>query len=261
MMQHTYNAIHEMVISPKSKLFDKRPFLVTRSTFTGTGQFASYAIKSKYRTWASLQNAIPHLMTMNMMGFTHSGVDVCGLIDDKDNARTTMNEELCLRWIQLATFFPLARHSQDFSPSSPYVTGPLGFHDDIKRTAVKLSMRDRMQYLRFMYTCLFESYEYGGTCIDSLIFHFPTDLNVVNNISMPGVNDTFMFGGAVKVSPIVSEIKDGQKTFKSHFPKGRWVNLATLRVLVADSDDLKELPVVEAVTVTKHLRPGYMIPW
>jgi alpha-glucosidase (family GH31 glycosyl hydrolase) len=114
-------------MSNQSKLYDKRPFLVTRATFTGTGQYASYAIKSKYRTWGSLQNAIPRLMTMNMMGFTHSGVDVCGLIEEKDVKRDSMNEELCLRWIQLATFFPLARHSQDFSPANPYVTGPLGF--------------------------------------------------------------------------------------------------------------------------------------
>jgi alpha-glucosidase (family GH31 glycosyl hydrolase) len=66
-------------------------------------------------------------MTMNMMGFTHSGVDVCGLIEEKDDMRFSMDEELCLRWLQLATFFPLARHSQDFSAANPYVTGPLGF--------------------------------------------------------------------------------------------------------------------------------------
>lgn len=99
-------------------------------------------------------------------------------------------------------------------------------------------MRDRMQFLRFMYTCLYESYEFGGTCIDSLVFHFPTDLNATNNINQTGVNDTFMFGGAVKVSPIVSEVMEGQKTFKSHFPKGRWVNLATLKVLDAQFDGL-----------------------
>jgi alpha-glucosidase (family GH31 glycosyl hydrolase) len=248
-------------MTPQSKLYDKRPFLVTRSTFTGTGQFSSYAVKSKYRTWGSLQNAIPRLMTMNMMGFTHSGVDVCGLIEEKDVKRESMNEELCLRWIQLATFFPLARHSQDFSPANPYVTGPLGFKDGLKKYSAQLSMRDRMQFLRFMYTCLFESSEFGGTCIDSLVFHFPTDLNATNNLNQSGVNDTFMFAGAVKVSPVVSEIKDGQKTFKSHFPKGRWVNLATLKVLEAEYDGLQDLPVEETTTVTKHLRPGYMIPW
>jgi len=58
-----------------------------------------------------------------------------------------------------------------------------------------------------MYTCLFESSEFGGTCIDPLIFHFPIDLNARNNMNKSGVNDTFIFGGAVKVSPIVDSVK------------------------------------------------------
>lgn len=143
MIQHTYQAL-QMLSTFQSKWTDKRPFIVTRSTFTGTGQYASYAIKSKYRTWSSLQNAIPHLMTMNMMGFTHSGVDVCGLIEEKDDMRFSMDEELCLRWLQLATFFPLARHSQDFSAANPYVTGPLGFQEGVGKNSAQLSMRDRM---------------------------------------------------------------------------------------------------------------------
>ena len=64
-----------------------------------------------------------------------------------------------------------------------------------------------MQYLRFMYTCLFESSEFGGTCIDPLIFLYPMDVNATNNINKTGVNDTFIFGGAVKVSPIVETVK------------------------------------------------------
>jgi len=112
-----------------------------------------------------------------------------------------------------------------------------------------------------MYTCLFESSEFGGTCIDSLIFHFPIDLEEQNNMNMTGYNDTFMFAGAVKVSPIVNQVQLNQTTFMSHFPKGRWVNLATLNVLDAQMDALYNLSVSEATTVTKHLRPGYMIPW
>jgi len=99
MMQITYDVMLQQSKAPSSKFFDKRPFLVTRSTFTGTNQYASYPIKSKYRTWAALQNSIPRLMTMNMMGFTHSGADVCGLIEDRSYTGKTMNEELCLRWI------------------------------------------------------------------------------------------------------------------------------------------------------------------
>jgi alpha-glucosidase (family GH31 glycosyl hydrolase) len=61
-------------------------------------------------------------MNMNMFGIPHTGADVCGTYGEE------IDEELCLRWIQLATFYPLARHNQnltyfgddDFNRSEPY---------------------------------------------------------------------------------------------------------------------------------------------
>jgi len=63
-------------------------------------------------------------------------------------------------------------------------------------------MHDRMQYLRLMYTCLFEASEFGGSCIEPLYFHYTLDLTSMTEET--GTNDTFIFGGAVKVSPIVT---------------------------------------------------------
>ena len=42
-------------------------------------------------------------MNMNMFGITHAGADVCGFFGEK------MDQEMCARWIQLSTFYPLAR--------------------------------------------------------------------------------------------------------------------------------------------------------
>jgi maltase-glucoamylase len=54
------------------------------------------------------------MMNLNMFGIPHSGADICGFYES-DNKADKLDEELCLRWIQLATFFPLARHSQAFT--------------------------------------------------------------------------------------------------------------------------------------------------
>ncbi len=51
MMQATAVAINNLSSSNTTRLFDKRQFLLTRSTFTGTNQYASYAIRYRYRTW------------------------------------------------------------------------------------------------------------------------------------------------------------------------------------------------------------------
>jgi alpha-glucosidase (family GH31 glycosyl hydrolase) len=91
-------------------LRDKRQFMLTRGTFSGSGRYASYAVRPKYRSWDALRQSIPHVMQMNMLGMVHTGVDVCGFYED-DNERTELDEELCLRWLQLTTVLPLARHT------------------------------------------------------------------------------------------------------------------------------------------------------
>jgi len=95
-------------------------------------------------------------------------------------------------------------------------------------------MRDRMQYLRFMYTCLFEAHEWGGSCFDPIYFHHTLDVSSMEDVT--GTNSTFIFGGAVKVSPVVDHIPENTTTFKSHFPKGRWLNLANMKVVEAKAD-------------------------
>jgi len=76
---------------------------------------------------------------------------------------------------------------------------------------------------------------------------------------VPGSNDTFIFGSAVKVSPILDSISDTTKTFKSHFPKGRWLNLANWKVEDVKDDSQIDLDATQE-TVQVHLRPGSILP-
>lgn len=88
---------------------------------------------------------------MNMFGIPHVGADVCGFFGEK------RDDEMCARWIQLATFYPFARAHQNLTwkggeseRSEPYTLNSTWL--PIARDA----MFDRYQYLRHMYTCLFE---------------------------------------------------------------------------------------------------------
>jgi alpha-glucosidase (family GH31 glycosyl hydrolase) len=117
-------------------------------------------------------------------------------------------------------------------------------------------MRDRMQYLRFMYTCLFEASTFGGSCFDPLYFHYTQDEKARENVF--GTNDTFIFGNAVKVSPLITP-SNGAKTFKSYFPKGKWLNLANMQVKDVTQDGPVDLDIQPTVNV--HLRPGSIVPW
>lgn len=102
---------------------------------------------------------------MNMFGIPHVGADVCGFFG------TAKDDEMCARWIQLATFYPFARLHYDRSsdPTEPYLLE--GKYYDI----AKRSMLDRYQYIRHLYTCIYEANQNGGTCFDPLFYYYPLD--------------------------------------------------------------------------------------
>jgi len=115
-----------------------------------------------------MKYSISGIMNMNMFGIPHVGADVCGFFGEKKD------DEMCARWIQLATFYPLARNHQNLTwngnaseRSEPYMLE--GKYKDWARLAI----RERYRYLRQFYTCLYEANQNGGTCFDPLFFHFP----------------------------------------------------------------------------------------
>ena len=96
---------------------DKRNFILTRSTFTSTGQYASHWLGDNYREYAFMNYSISGVMNFNMFGIPHVGADVCGFFG---KAR---NDKLCAKWAQLATFYPFARFHYDINspPNEPYL--------------------------------------------------------------------------------------------------------------------------------------------
>ena len=46
-------------------------------------------------------------MNMNMFGIPHTGADVCGY------QGVAKLDEMCFRWIQLSTFYPLDRSNME----------------------------------------------------------------------------------------------------------------------------------------------------
>ena len=92
--------------------------------------------------------------------------------------------------------------------------------NDTYKAIAKRAMHDRYSYLRLMYTCLFEAYKYGGSCFDPLLYYFPTDDNVYEDIE-----STFIVGGALKVTPILKALGVNDTTMEAYFPAGTWVNI------------------------------------
>lgn len=72
---------------------DNRPFLLTRSSFSSTGRFASHWLGDNWRSWDYMRYSVAGIMNMNMFGIPHVGADVCGFFGEKKD------DEMCGRWV------------------------------------------------------------------------------------------------------------------------------------------------------------------
>jgi len=137
-----------------------------------------------------MRYSVAGVMNFNMFGIPMVGPDTCGFFTSSE----ADGDEVCGRWIQLATFFPFARQHRDKDgpANEPYRL------KDPYRDMAKDSILDRYKYLRFLYTCLFDAQENGNTCFDPLLFHYPTLNDTYND-----VEHTFLVGDAIKVSPLL----------------------------------------------------------
>ena len=86
---------------------DARTLVLSRSTYLGSGTSVGHFFKKNTASWGDMRHSIVGMLNYNMYGIPLVGANICGYSRAEEAIDT--EEELCVRWHQLAAFYPLAR--------------------------------------------------------------------------------------------------------------------------------------------------------
>ncbi|MEL7221300.1 MAG: TIM-barrel domain-containing protein [Bacteroidota bacterium] len=250
MSQGTYEGLK--AIKP-----EKRPFVLTRATFSGGQRFAAVWTGDNVASWDHLRLANRQCQRLSISGFSLVGTDIGGFVDQP-------SPELLIRWLQLGIFHPVFRvHSMGNNidgaaeadaeqiklseaelrlDQEPWVFGEP--YTSLAREAIEF----RYQLLPYLYTSVYENVTSGIPVIRSLAF-----VDQANEKSLSRENE-FMLGQHLLVSPVTREKAKIQYTY---LPSGTWYDYYTG---VAHEGQSMRRQGVKINTIPLFVRAGGIIP-
>lgn len=191
----------------KKYAYPKRPFIITRSAYSGAQRYTSSWTGDNVATWEHLWIANIQMQRMSISGMGFTGSDIGGFAEQP-------TPELYARWIQLGVFHPFCRtHSSgDHGEQEPWSFGEEVI--DITRKFVEL----RYQLLPYLYTMFWQYVNDGVPMLKPLVYYDQYDHQTHYR------TDEFIYGNQILVCPILEPNARGRRMY---LPQGNWYNLWT----------------------------------
>ncbi|CAG8451062.1 6860_t:CDS:2 [Ambispora leptoticha] len=228
----TYNALR--TIRP-----DKRPFVLSRSTFPGSGKFVAHWLGDNESSWRSLEQSIPGILSFQLFAIPLVGADICGF-------NGVCAEELAIRWAQLGSFYPFCRNHNSIN-----MPGQEFYLVEKVKQAAKFALEIRYRLLPYWYTGFYRAYNNGSPVISPLWFLEPEGKDTWD------IDKQFLVGKGLLVTPVTRE---GALKVTGYFPPGIWYDFFT---------GVKQLDIVQGVwkeleapleVIPVHVYGGSIVP-
>lgn len=225
----------------KKYAYPQRPFIITRSAYSGAQRFTSTWTGDNIASWEHLWVANVQCQRSAISGFSFIGSDIGGFTE-----RPTA--ELFVRWIQLGVFHAFCRvHSSGHhGDQEPWSFGTEAL--DIFRKFIEL----RYKLLPYIYTTFWQYSNEGTPMLRPIAFIDQHDPETHYR------TDEFMLGDHILLCPIQEPNAKGRRMY---LPRGNWYNFWTDELVQGGKEvwvnaDLDSMPIF---IKTGSVLPNYQV--
>ena len=191
----------------KKFLYPNRPFVITRSCYSGVQRYSSVWTGDNIATWEHLWIANMQMQRLALSGVSFAGSDIGGFIGNPDG-------ELYVRWLQMAVFQPFCRTHSAGNDLGAMPQEPWSFGQKYEFIAKKF-IQLRYQLLPYIYTTFWQNSQYGTPMLRPLVMVDQTDTQSLYH------TDEYMFGDKILVCPV--HLPNSERRLV-YLPKGKWYN-------------------------------------
>jgi alpha-glucosidase len=208
----------------KKLLGGKRPFNLTRSSFSGIQRYSAVWTGDNVAYDEHMLLGIRIVNSMGLTGVAFAGYDAGGFVGEA-------NTKLFARWISIASLSPFFRaHSMiNTRDSEPWSYGEQV--EQICRNYIKF----RYQLLPYIYSLFYDASKTGMPVQRSLAIDYPYDHRVYNGL----YQNQYLFGPGILVAPAESN----RELLKVFLPGGEWYDLYTGKMFSGNQEMIVESPI------------------
>lgn len=218
---------------------DKRPLIITRSTFSGTGRKVGHWLGDNLSTWDHYRTSIrTALAYTGLFQFPMTGSDTCGFGGDA-------TEELCARWASLGAFGTFFRNHNEYGAA-----GQEFYRWESVAESARKAIAIRYRLMDYMYTAFAQASDDGTPVSYPLLYVYPEDKNTWD------LELSYFYGPGVLVVPVTEE---GATSVETYLPKDIFYDWYTHEP-ICGTGSTHTFSEVDTTHIPLLIRSGVILP-